>query len=169
MNEPEPIQDLLDSNHWRPVWRLLHTLDRDIAELYEEAGISGVRTRFVGPLIRLGQHGPMTIQQLATRIEVTHSAMSQTVAEMRRTGLVESAENADGRTRRVQLTDRARELVPFLEAEWRATEATVRQLDAEIPYPLTRVVADIHAALAARPFRERLREHLAEARTGRLR
>lgn len=163
------MDDLLESSHWRPVWRLLHAFDREIAALYEEAGITGMRTRFVGPLIRLGRQGSMTIRQLATAIEVTHSAMSQTVAEMRRAGLVEAAENQDGRTRRVRLTDRARELLPFLEAEWRATEATVRQLDAEIPYPLTRVVADLEAAVTARPFRERLREHLAEARAGRLR
>jgi DNA-binding MarR family transcriptional regulator len=162
------MDDLLESNHWQPVWRLLQAFDREIAALYEEAGITGMRTRFVGPLIRLGRRGSMTIRQLATAIEVTHSAMSQTVAEMRRAGLVEAAENQDGRTRRVRLTDRARELLPFLEAEWRATEATVRQLDAEIPYPLTRVVADLQAAVTARPFRDRLREHLAEARAGRL-
>lgn len=30
-----------------------------------------------------------------------------------------------------------------LAAEWRATEAAVAERDAEIPYPMTRVVADI--------------------------
>ncbi|GIM74001.1 MarR family winged helix-turn-helix transcriptional regulator [Winogradskya consettensis] len=152
--------DLLDSNYWSPVHALLGELDRDIAALYTEAGIEGVRTRFVGPLIALGRFGPHTIQELADRRGVTHSAMSQTVAAMRTAGLVESAEGPDGRTRRVQLTARATEIVPFMNAEWRATEATVRALDAELPYPLTKVVEDIRAALARRSFPDRLQDNL---------
>jgi DNA-binding MarR family transcriptional regulator len=161
--------DLLDSSQWRPLRLLLAEIDQDIASLYEEAGITGVRTRFVGPLIQLSRRESMTIQELASSMEVTHSAMSQTVAAMRRAGLVERAEGTDGRTRRVKLTSRTRDLLPFLEAEWRATEASIRELDAEIPYPLSRVVADIREALAARSFRQRLDEHLAKARAGRRR
>ena len=161
--------DLLDSNVWRPLRLLQEELDNDIAALYDEAGIAGVRTRFVGPLIQLGRHGSMTIQELATAMQVTHSAMSQTAAAMRSAGLAEPAGGGDGRTRRVRLTDRGRELLPFLQAEWRATEATVRELEAELPYPLSRVVEDIHAVLAARPFRQRLRDNLAKALDGNLR
>jgi DNA-binding MarR family transcriptional regulator len=152
--------DLLDSNHWSDLHALLAEMDRAIAGLYAEAGIEGVRTRFVGPLIALHRHGPMTIRELATAREVSHSAMSQTAAAMREAGLVESADGADGRTRRVRLTGRARELVPFLIAEWRATEATVRALDAELPYSLTRVTGDLRALLERRPFAERLRANL---------
>ncbi|MEV4537861.1 MarR family transcriptional regulator [Asanoa sp. NPDC049518] len=149
--------DLLDSSHWGPVWALLHGMDREIAELYAEAGIGDVRTRFVGPLIQLSRHEPLTIQELADRVRVTHSAMSQTVAAMRRSGLVDDATNVDGRTRRIQLSERGRELVPFLAAEWRATEKTVRELDAEVPYALTAVVEDLRRALEQRSFRDRLR------------
>jgi DNA-binding MarR family transcriptional regulator len=163
--------DLLSSSFWRPLRVLQEALDNEIAALYDEAGISGVRTRFVGPLIQLGRVESMTIQELASAMQVTHSAMSQTAAAMRTAGLVEPVEpvgGGDGRTRRVRLTGRARELLPFLQAEWRATEATVRELDAEIPYALTRVVEDINAALAARPFGQRLRENLAKAQDGTL-
>lgn len=152
--------DLLDSNHWSDLHALLAELDRDIAGLYAEAGIEGVRTRFVSPLIALHRYGPMTIRELAVARDVSHSAMSQTAAAMREAGLVESADGADGRTRRIRLTGRARELVPFLIAEWRATEATVRALDAELPYSLTRVTADLRALLERRPFAERLRANL---------
>lgn len=159
-----PPEDLLDSSHWRPLRLLLAEIDQAIASLYEQAGITGVRTRFVGPLIQLSRRESMTIQELAVAMEVTHSAMSQTVAAMRRAGLVEGAEGTDGRTRRVRLTGRSRELLPFLAAEWRATEASIRELDAEIPYPLSRVVDDLRAALAARPFGDRLAEHLDRAK-----
>lgn len=158
--------DLLGSSRWRPLRLLLEAMDRDIASLYDEAGITGLRTRFVGPLIQLSRHGPMTIQQLATAVEVTHSAMSQTASAMRRAGLVDEAENNDGRTRRVQVSDRGHDLLPLLEAEWRATEAAVRELEQEIPYPLSRVVDDIKAALAERSFRQRLHDNLASACAG---
>jgi DNA-binding MarR family transcriptional regulator len=162
-------QDLLDSSYFRPLRLLLDAMDQDVASLYDDAGITGVRTRFVGPLIQLSRRDSMTIQELATAVEVTHSAMSQTAAAMRDAGLVESAEGSDGRTRRVKLSDRGRELLPFLTAEWRATEATVRELDTELPYALIRVVHDINAALATRSFKQRLNDNLAKALDGRLR
>jgi len=155
--------DLLDSSYWHNIHAVLGAIDQDIAGLYTEAGIEGVRTRFVGPLISINRLGPMTIRQLADRWDVSHSAMSQTVAAMRAAGLVETAAAApgdDARTRPVQLTGRSRELIPFLEAEWRATELTVRQLDAELPYPLSRVADDLAALLEQRPFAARLRENL---------
>src|SRR4051794_28755094 len=102
------LVDLLDSNHWSDLHALLASLDRDIAALYTDAGIDGMRTRFVGPLIDLHRFGPQTIRQLAGRRGVSHSAMSQTAAAMRRAGFVESAPgDGDGRTRRIRLTDRA--------------------------------------------------------------
>ncbi len=149
--------DLLDSNHWNDLHALLAELDQDIAALYTEAGIEGMRTRFVGPLIALHRFGPMTIRELAARRGVSHSAMSQTAAAMGRAGFVESTVGADARTRPIDLTARAREIVPFMVDEWRATEAAVRQLDAELPYSLTQVTADLRALLEAKPFQQRLR------------
>jgi DNA-binding MarR family transcriptional regulator len=156
----EPTPDLVDSSLWRPVWRLLGSFDRDIADLYAEAGLADCRPRFTSPLIRLGRSGPLTIQQLADLAEVTHSAMSQTVTAMRTAGFVESVVGTDGRTRMVALTERAKTIVPFLEAEWRATEAALLELEGEVPYALSRAARDIRAAVAARPFAERLRAHL---------
>ncbi len=153
--------DLLDSNHWSDLHALLADLDRDIAALYTEAGVPEMRTRFVGPLLDLHRFGPMTIRQLAARRGVTHSASSQTVAAMRRAGLIEDADSgSDARTRPVTLTARARELAPLLASEWRATEAAVRELDAELPYSMSQVVTDLRELLARRPFTARLRDHL---------
>ena len=160
MSDTTPPADLVDSSRWRPVWQLLGALDRDIADLYVEAGLTDFRPRFTGPLIRLARHGSMTIQQLADLAEVTHSAMSQTVAAMRKGGFVETVVGSDSRTRLVGLTAKSRAAVPFLEAEWRATEASLIELEAEVAYPLSRAVADISAALGRRSFPDRLRAHL---------
>lgn len=137
--------------------RLLNAMDADIARWYATRGIVGVRPRFSMALIRLHHLGPMTIRALAGEIDVTHSAMSQTVTAMRRDGLVDVVPgDDDARTRVVALTDAGRALVPALEAEWRATEAAIAQLETEIAYPLTQVVRDIEAALAKRSFHDRI-------------
>lgn len=150
------------SSALRPLKLLLNDMDDDIGRLYTERGIAGVRPRFSMTLIRLHHLGPLTIRQLAAEVEVTHSAMSQTIAAMRREGLVDSSPGADARTKTVILTDKGRAVVPFLEAEWRATESAYTAMEAELPYALTQVVRDMAAALARRSFHDRIVDHLTD-------
>jgi DNA-binding MarR family transcriptional regulator len=150
----------LEEAEWRPLHLLLTQMDEQIAEVYRRRGITDVRPRFVGPLILLARHRSLTIRELAELTGRTHSALSQTVTALRKQGLVESAPGADARTRRVTLTARGQQLVPLMEAEWHATEEAVRQLDREIPYAMTRVVADLQAALDRRPFADRVEDQL---------
>src|SRR5690606_41987914 len=100
-------------------------MDDDIARLYADRGLSGVRPRFAYPLIRLAHTGPLTIKELAESLGLTHSAVSQTVTALRIEGLARTVQGTDARTRLVELTVRGRELVPFLEAEWRSEERRV--------------------------------------------
>jgi DNA-binding MarR family transcriptional regulator len=158
-NPPES-PDPTEQSHLRPLRLLLDAMDQDIARLYAERGVTGIRPRFTMPLIRLGRRGGMTIRQLAESLDVTHSAMSQTVGALQRAGLVTTAPGADARTREVVLTERARAVVPFLEAEWRATEDAFGELEEEIPYALGRVVRDLEAALARRSFHDRIAARL---------
>ncbi|MGW6460464.1 MarR family winged helix-turn-helix transcriptional regulator [Streptomyces sp. NPDC055078] len=147
---------------WQSLHQLLATLDAEIEQVYVGRGIEGVRPRFAYPLIRLAHTGPLTIRRLAESLDRSHSATSQTVAAMRRAGLVTSEPGPDARTRRIDLTERGRSLVPFLEAEWRATHATVAELDSEIPYALTTVVEELRRALERRSMRQRILGHLVE-------
>jgi hypothetical protein len=62
----------------------------------------------------------------------------------------------------VTLTPKARKVVGRLVAEWRATEAALLDLEAEIPYGMSRVVADIEEALRRRSFHDRIAAKLAE-------
>jgi DNA-binding MarR family transcriptional regulator len=104
----------------------------------------------------------MTIRELAASVHRTHSALSQKVAAMKAAGLVEVTPGADARSKKVALTPAATAMVGRLAAEWRATEAVLAELEAELPYPLSRVVSDIEAALARRSFRDRIAARLAE-------
>jgi DNA-binding MarR family transcriptional regulator len=153
----DPTQD---PGRWEGLHRLLAHVEAEIEQVYASHRIAGVRPRFAYPMIRLAHTGPLTIKDLAGSLERSHSAMSQTVAAMRRQGLVETEPGDDARTRRVALTTRGRELVPFLEAEWRATEAAIAELDDQLPHALSAAVAELERALATRPMRDRILEHL---------
>ena len=148
-------------SHWRPFRLLQAAMDDDIARIYAEARIDGLKTNWVMELLRLHYGGPMTITELAGSVERTHSAMSQKVSAMRKAGWVTTAPGPDARSKKVKLTAKATKIIGRLAAEWRATEAAVAEIETEIPYPLTKVVTDIEAALARRSFHDRIADHLA--------
>jgi DNA-binding MarR family transcriptional regulator len=158
--------DPTERGYWRPLLALQERLEAEIADLYAERGVHGVRPRFAYPLIRLAHSGPMTLRELAASLGRTHSALSQTVSAMREQDLVETAPGADARTRVVRLTERGRSLVPFLEAEWNATEDAIEALDAELPVHLADYVAAMSARLEQRGFRDRIAERLDRPRAG---
>jgi DNA-binding MarR family transcriptional regulator len=139
--------------------RLRHALDlmeSDVAKACADVGLADYRPRF-SPVVRaLLADGPCPIRELAGAIGVTHSAASQTVAQMHRAGLVALSPGADGRERIARLTPKARRLLPAIQAEWAATTAAATALDAELPYPLSALVAALHEALGRRSFRQRI-------------
>lgn len=137
-------------------------MDADIGRIYAEREIDGLKPSFVLELLRLHACGPMTITELAESVNRTHSALSQKVAAMRAAGWVQTVVGDDARSKKVTLTDNARGIVGRLAAEWRATEAAIAEIEAEIPYPLTRVVTDIERALERKSFHDRIAEQLAE-------
>ena len=137
---------------------VLELLDGDVAKVYADLGLDDYRPRF-SPIVRaLVAMGPMPIRDLAHAVSVTHSAASQTVAQMSRCGLVTLEAGADARQRIVHLTAKARSVLPTIEAEWAATQAAADELEAELPFPLSDVLAATVRALERRPFRQRVAE-----------
>ena len=165
MTRDPSLRDQLPSR-WRPLYAVLGDLDRGIADAYVELGIEGVRPRFSMALMFVDTAGPMTIRRLADEVGVTHSAMSQSVAQMRASGLVESVPGPDARSKVVRLTAAGRAAVPTLRAEWAATEAAIAELEAELPYPPSRVADDLRQAVERRPFSERMLAHLQRTADG---
>jgi DNA-binding MarR family transcriptional regulator len=159
---PDPTEsDPTEQSRWRPLRLLQAAMDADIARIYAEAQIDGLKPSFVMELLRLHARGPMTITELAGSVQLTHSAVSQKVAAMRAAGLIRTTTGADARSKKVTLTARARRIAGRLAAEWRATEAAVAEIEAEIPYPLSLVVTDIEEALRRKNFHDRIAEKLA--------
>jgi DNA-binding MarR family transcriptional regulator len=135
---------------------VLELLDGDVAKVYLEVGLPEYRPRF-SPIVRtIVAEGPLSIRDLATAVGVTHSAASQTVAQLQRAGFVTLQPGSDARQRIVHLTDKTRELLPTIEAEWEATTAAMAELDAELSVPLGQVLAEVVAAVSQRSFQERI-------------
>ncbi len=137
---------------------VLELLDGDVAAYERRVGLDDYRPRY-SPLVRaLVEHGPMPIRDLARAVGVTHSAASQTVAQMARSGLVVPEKGADARQRIVALTPRAEALVPRIQAAWAATSAAMRDLDAELSMPLADLLTEMVTALHRRPLRDRIED-----------
>ena len=107
MTSPDPTRE----SRFEQLFAVLGDMDAAVAAVYRERGEGEVRPRFALPLIRLARLGPMTITALAAEVDRSHSALSQTIAQMRRAGLVTSEAGQDGRTRIVTLTDRGQALI----------------------------------------------------------
>jgi DNA-binding MarR family transcriptional regulator len=138
---------------------LLERLDGDVAAHEARLGLHDFRLRFA-PIVRaLAADGPSAIRDLARTVAVTHSAASQTVAEMQRRGLVSLQAGVDARQRIVRLTPRAEALLPTIDAAWAATEAAAAELEAELSAPLGELLAEALRALERRPFGARIAEH----------
>ncbi|UOZ09294.1 MULTISPECIES: MarR family winged helix-turn-helix transcriptional regulator [unclassified Amycolatopsis] len=137
---------------------VLELLDGDVAKFLGDIGLDGYRPRY-SPVVRaLLAKGPLAIRDLAAELRVTHSAASQTVAQMSRAGLVTLEPGADARQRIISLTDRARDVLPLVEAEWAATNEAWDALEAELPHSLRALLDAIVEALDRKPFRERIGE-----------
>lgn len=145
-----------EPGRWDRLFGVLRDIDTEIERLYERNGKGEIRSRFARPLLRLADGGPRTITELAAELDATHSATSQTVEAMKRAGLVESRPGTDARTRVLALTPAGEEAVPLVAREWRATEATVAELDDELSLSLDVAAAELRKALDARSARERL-------------
>ena len=165
-DEPAPALDTAraddptEVSRWRPVFLLLSGMDDEIARVYADNGIEDLKPTWVLEIVRLHARGPMTIAELARSVGRTHSALSQKVAAMRAAGWLATSQGRDARSKTVTLTPKAERVAALLAAEWRATEAAITELEAELPYPLTRVAEDIRSALAAKSFHARITEHL---------
>lgn len=152
MSDPVPGPELLGTR----LRHLLDLLDGDVAAAYADLGLPGFRPRYT-PIIRtLAATGPRSIRDLASATGVTHSAASQTVAQLVRDGYVVLAPGTDARQRIVHLTPKAEAVLPTLDAEWSATTAAATRFEAELSYPLSRLVDEALDALHRRPMRQRI-------------
>jgi DNA-binding MarR family transcriptional regulator len=135
--------------------RLIEHLDGAVEQSYVDAGLD-YRPRFT-PIVRtLLACGSATLRALSNQTGVSHSAVSQTVAQMAAKGWVSLEPGKDARERIVTLTPFAMERLPLLERCWAATEAASRTLDEDVGQPFADVLIRALEGLERRPFADRL-------------
>ena len=136
--------------------RLLDQLDGALEAAYAADGLD-FRPRYT-PIVRaLDEHGPLTIRALQRLLGVSHSATSQTVAQMIARGLLTATPGRDAREKVVAATPVLDALMPRLRRHWDAATLTTAALDREAG-GLLAAVTRANEALARSPYAERLAE-----------
>ena len=137
---------------------LTDQLESAVEAAYVTAGLA-YRPRYT-PIVRaLRVLGSTSIREIAEHAGISHSAASQTVAQMASRKLVSLKPGADARERIVSMTPAAIAMLPKVEKQWAITNAAANALDAELSTPLSGVLREAIAALEKRPMSERLAAH----------
>lgn len=140
---------------------LIELLDGGVEAVYREQGMN-CRSRFTPVIRHLELSGPSTLRQIADASGLSHSAISQTVAEMIKQGFVESAPGRDARERIVRFTPAGEAALPQLHAVWDAIWAAANELSDDLNVSLTDVLQNAIYAVEGRPFRDRVVAKMAE-------
>jgi DNA-binding MarR family transcriptional regulator len=134
---------------------LIELLDGDVAQAYLDAGLD-YRPRYTPVMRVLAEEKTAPVGRIAQVAGITQPAATQTIALMKKQGLVTVGPGEDGRERVVRLSAAGQRLLPQVQACWAATRAAADSLDASLPYPLSQCLSDAIAALAAEPFGARI-------------
>lgn len=134
---------------------LTEILDGAVEQAYEHLSLE-YRPRYTPVVRTLVELGPASIRTISLRAGITHSAVSQTVSQMAKCGLVALRAGGDARERIVRLTPAAKAMVPALKRQWAATSAAAQALDEELSMPLSRLLREAIEALEKRSFSARL-------------
>jgi DNA-binding MarR family transcriptional regulator len=135
--------------------RLIELLDGDAERRYASLGLN-YRPRYTPIVKALEAFGPSSIKSISQCSGLSHSAVSQTVAQMVKVGLLTCGEGKDGRERIAKPTAALLQMMPVLHAQWEATADAAHQLDTELSAPLLNIVGEAILALQRRPFAERI-------------
>lgn len=136
---------------------LIELLDGAVQQAYTDAGLD-YRPRYTPVMRALAQQHSATIGQLAELAGITQPAVTQTVALMKKEGLLRvEASGADGRQRVVRLSSQGEALLPRLQECWRATKRAADSVDADLDFPLSECLAQAIAVLEQRSFGDRIR------------
>ncbi|MBO0128260.1 MarR family transcriptional regulator [Agrobacterium tumefaciens] len=131
-------------------------VDQGAAERYRALDID-YRPRYT-PVLRALSAGAVTVTDITTASSLTQGAISQTVSLMLKDGLVVRHALDDGRKSGLKLTERGLQLLQKLEPHWETTFRAIRDLEAEIGFPVLKILGGLATALERQGFADRLAE-----------
>jgi DNA-binding MarR family transcriptional regulator len=136
--------------------RLSERMDRDVRELYRLNDVDFEPSWFP-VFVALSDLGPMSVGDLATRMRITHVAVSQIRAKLLKAGLVRvRADTADQRRQMLQLTEKGRALVNRLRPLWAAITQATEQLCRESAPQLLAQLTAVETALDQQSLLDRV-------------
>jgi DNA-binding MarR family transcriptional regulator len=138
--------------------QLIARLDGDVQELYDEMDVP-FRPRFY-PVIHLLFQEPQHVNSIAAQVGVSQPAITQTLGEMKKIGLIATKSGSDRRKQIIRLTSKGQSLAGTLQPVWSATHRAAAGLDADLTARLGEIVDQALAALDLKPFKDRIRTEL---------
>lgn len=135
--------------------RLSERVDRNANRVYSQLGVV-FEQRWMGVLNLLALRGPMSVNELAAMLAISHPSVSQTRAFLRKAGLIaERADRRDGRRRLLRLSSKGAVLVETLQPIWSALAETAKALNDEAD-DVVAGLARLQRALDRRPLFDRV-------------
>ena len=147
---------------------LIEKLDGAVEQSYVNSGLD-YRPRYTPVVRALIESGPASIRSISRSAGITHSAASQTVAQMVEKGLVKFESGSDARERIVALTPAAKLMIPKLRQHWSATNEAALMLDSELSMPLSDLLREAIDALDRASFSQRIETAVAKQRRAKTR
>ncbi|WP_444907404.1 MarR family winged helix-turn-helix transcriptional regulator [Microbulbifer sp. SSSA008] len=139
---------------------LLELLDGDVAESYRACGLENYKPRYTPIMRALIHKRDITISEVVASTHISQPAVSQTVKDMIKQGLVQTSSGEDARQRKIRLTRKGSALIPKLKQQWIATLEAEQSLNSELPTELSELLNQAIQALEKRPYLERIQENL---------
>lgn len=142
--------------------RLSDTFLSDVNRIYKSHNISFDAAWFPVFYI-LSEQEQVTISDIATRLEVTHSAASQLLSNLQEKGLVKSEVPAsDARKKVVRFTPKGKKILDQVLPVWTALQQAMEQLIGEGAHSskVLEALAEMEAGLAREPLLNRIENHL---------
>jgi DNA-binding MarR family transcriptional regulator len=134
----------------------------EVNKVYEQAGIAFDASWF--PVFYLlSKHESMPMIDIAEQLEISHSAVSQMVTNLKKKGLLKTAPcKEDGRRQLVTFSKKGEELLQQVQPVWKAITTAMEQLVEENKQSqqILAAIAQIEQSVEQQPLSERIKRQL---------
>lgn len=143
--------------------RLSEAVDRDASKTYRLVDVD-FEQRWFGVLNQIILNGPMSVNEIADALGITHVSVSQSRQSLEKAGYVTSRpDKNDGRRKEIILTDKGHDLIEKLNPLWQALEKAAAELN-EQAGDLVKLIDRAEAALETKTLYERVEDYLSSTK-----
>ncbi|RFS24911.1 MarR family transcriptional regulator [Chitinophaga silvatica] len=134
----------------------------EVNKVYEQKGIPFDASWF--PVFYLlSQHQPISLIEMAEQLEISHSAVSQMITNLKKKGLVKATPcKEDGRRQLVAFSKKGEEMLHQIQPIWTAITAAMDELVStnKQSQQVLAAIAQIEQSVQSKPLSERIKEQL---------